>query len=499
MYTSNMIIRSIHRRNFLIILLFTAAILIAASLTTHAASLPDAKGQINSPSGAYLRKSASTSSKQLMLLYDDTVLTIHSEIFKSKTSTAAKKRWYYVTANGKKGYVRADLVDNVVYGSIGGKVKSKVNVRKGAGTKMKKAATLKKNAALTVLAKVTPVKSTKGSSGTWYKVKSGSKVFYISSKSVKLTGKATPAQAWYVSNAGGSNLSDAQFEAYMTQQGFPESYKPSLRTLHKAHPNWGFTAYKTNVSWSDALTKQSRNGAALIHSSLPTRYRKSGSKQVEPGWYNADSRVVAYYMDPRNFLNENNIYMFEDLSYKPAYQTAGVVANILQPSKLPANGFTAGIFVNAGKNNNVSPVFLAARARQETGNGSDAITGKTKLGKVYNPFNIGAFGGTNPLYNGLLYAKAKGWTTPAKAVEGGAAEMSKNYINQGQYTLYYQRFNVRNGASKVGTHQYMTNIMASYSESLSTKNSYNTYGVSRQSLVFEIPVYNSMPASTKLP
>ena len=499
MYTSNMIIRSIYRRNFFVILIITAAIIVAASLATHAASVPDAKGQINSDCGAYLRKSSTTSSKVVALLYDDSIVTIHNEVFKSKTSTAAKNRWYYVTANGKKGYVRADLVDNVVYGSINAKVKSKVNVRKGAGTKMKKAGTLKKNAVVTVLAKAAPVKSTKGSSATWYKVKSGSKVFYLSSKSVKLTGKATAAKAWYVSSVGGANLTDAQFESYMTQQGFPESYKPGLRALHQAHPNWGFTAYRTNVAWSDALTKQSRNGASLIHKSLPAKYRKSGSKQIEPGWYNADSRVVAYYMDPRNFINENNIYMFEDLSYKAEYQTVGVVANILQPSKLPTYGFTASIFVNAGKNNNVSPVFLAARARQETGNGSDAITGNTKLGKVYNPFNIGAFGGTNPLYNGLLYAKAKGWNTQAKAVEGGAAEISKNYINQGQYTLYYQRFNVRNGASKVGTHQYMTNIMASYSESLSTKNSYKSYGVNMQPLVFEIPVYNSMPASTKLP
>jgi beta-N-acetylglucosaminidase len=177
-----------------------------------------------------------------------------------------------------------------------------------------------------------------------------------------------------------------------------------------------------------------------------------------------------------------------------------VVGAILTSTKLPTYGFTANIFVNAGAANNVSPVFLASRARQETGSGGNAINGTKILGKaVYNPFNIGAFGGTDPLYNGLLYAYSKGWTTPAKAVEGGAAELAKNYINQGQYTSYYQRFNVRNGAGKVGTHQYMTNIMAPYSEALSTQNSYAKYGITNQSLVFEIPIYDGMPESTKLP
>ena len=82
---------------------------------------------------------------------------------------------------------------------------------------------------------------------------------------------------------------------------------------------------------------------------------------------------------------------------------------------------------------------------------------------------------------------------------GGAQELAKNYINQGQFTTYYQRFNVRNGESKVGTHQYMTNIMAPYSEAGSTKSSYTIYKILNQPLVFEIPIYESMPASTKLP
>lgn len=490
--------------NICIILFVMAAVFAVCSSGVFAASVPKATGQINSCDGAILRKSSSANSQQLLVLDDGTNLKIHKEIFKKKKSTSDVNKWYYVTANGVKGYVRADLVDNISYGTITGKIKSKVKFRYGAGIKMKKAGTLKKGTKVTVVLVSNPVKSTKGSSIKWYKIFTGSGYYYVCSSKVKLTGKAvaaSKAKLAYNNYIGtpASNMSDSQFEAYLAAQGFPEDYKVRLRALHQAHPNWGFVAYHTGISWANALAGQTKGGRSLISGAYPSSYR-DGSKQYEPGWYKANGRGVAYYMDPRNFIDENGIYMFEDLSYKPAYQTAAVTAAILSPTKLPAYGFTANVFVNAGAVNNVSPVFLAARARQETGNGGDAVNGTKILGtSVYNPFNIGAFGGTNPLYNGLLYAYAKGWTSPALATNGGAQELAKNYINQGQYTGYYQRFNVRNGAGKVGTHQYMTNITAPYSEAKSTKNSYEKYGLTGQSLVFEIPVYTAMPSVTSLP
>lgn len=489
---------------FLTAFLFTAIIALS-SYAAYAVSVPAAKGQINSYDGAILRKSSSTASAVLCVLSDNTKVTIHKEVFKSKTGTAKTSRWYRVTANGMKGYVRADLIDHIRYGSVKGKTKAKVGFRKGAGTKMKLAGSFKKGAKVTVVLKASPVYSTRGNSSTWYKVKKGGKYYYISSGKVKLTsgtGK-TPAAATVIQPSYTEdpepNMNDEEFEKYLTGEGFPESYKKRLRALHKSHPDWGFVGYRTNISWKTALSKQTKGGTSLVSGIYPSSYR-DGKKQYEKGWYKANKKVVAYYMDPRNFLNENSIYMFEDLSYKPGYHTEAVVSAILSPTKLPGYGFTAKIFVDAGKDNNVSPVFLASRARQETGGGSDAVNGSKVLGtKVYNPFNIGAFGGKNPLYNGLLYAYGKGWTTPAKSVKGGAKELAKNYINKGQHTGYYQRFNVRNGENKAGTHQYMTNIMAPYSEAGSTKISYSKYGIMDKPLVFEIPIYEGMPASTKLP
>ena len=488
-----------------VIAFLCTAIIMMFSIGVFAASVPKASGQINSSDGAMLRKSASTGSTCLLVLSDDTRITIHKEVFKSETSAANTKKWYYVTADGTKGYVRADLVDHIKYGSVQGKTTEEVNYRKGAGTGMKLAGSFAKGAKLTVVMKANPVSSASGSSRTWYKVREGKKYYYLCSSWVELiNGTARRANASSASQSASTELpeadmSDAEFEKNMKDQGFPSSYKKKLRPLHKKHPNWIFVGYKTNIAWNTALSKQTSGGTSLVSASYPASYR-DGSRQYEKGWYKADSKVVAYFMDPRNFLIDSRIFMFEALSYKSKYQTTSVVRAILSPTKLPGCGFTAGIFVKAGKANDVSPVFLASRARQETGGGSDAIKGKKIMGKkVYNPFNIGAFGGSNPLYNGLVFAYGKGWTTPAKSVEGGAKVLAKNYINKGQYTIYYQRFNVRNGEKKAGTHQYMTNITAPYTEAISTKVSYSKYGILDKPIVFEIPIYKGMPSSTKLP
>ena len=490
----------LRKLNFKIILLLFAIIIAVSFSFTYAVSAPTASGRIDSSVGAILRSSSSTESGVITVLSDNTKVKIHKEVFKTKKSTSRINKWYYVTADGLKGYVRADLVDNIKYGSVNGKVRKTVYYRKGAGTKMVKAGTLKKGQRIKVVLKANPVWTTMGTSRTWYKIKYNKKYYYVCSSKVKITGKSSSVKKPSGSVAEpAKNMSDKQFEAYMDSQGFPESYKPALRSLHKAHPNWGFRAYKTGISWNEALAKQTRGSTSLVSKVYPSSYR-DGSKQYEKGWYKANSKVVAYYMDPRHFINETGIYMFEDLTYKPKYQTTQAVSAILSPTKLPAYGFSAKVFMSAGKSYNVSPVFLASRARQETGSGGDAVNGTKILGtKVYNPFNIGAFGGTNPLYKGLLYAYSQGWDTPAKAVKGGAKSLSNNYISKGQYTGYYQRFNVRNGVSKAGTHQYMTNIMAPYSEAKSTADSYKKYGITGESLVFEIPVYNSMPAQTKLP
>ena len=256
-------------------------------------------------------------------------------------------------------------------------------------------------------------------------------------------------------------------------------------------------ASDTSSFMSDAESFSSEDSDGLEH--VTSDDVKNAYYQVETGWYNASAYVVAYFMDPRNFLNEDRVYMFEDLSFRSEYQTAAAVDKIIGPTKLAKYGFTTDIFMKAGKANGVSPVFLAARVVQETGGNSASVNGSKSGGTVvYNPFNIGA-SGKNAVSKGLAYAKKMGWTTPEKAVNGAASYIASGYINKRQNTLYLQKFNVANGLSKVGTHQYMTNVMAPYSEAYITKKSYTKMGINNEPLAFVIPVFSSMPEKTKLP
>ena len=109
--------------------------------------------------------------------------------------------------------------------------------------------------------------------------------------------------------------------------------------------------------------------------------------------------------------------------------------------------------------------------------------------------------------NGLSFAKdGKGlsesekqnlflpWNTPEKAIKGGAVFIGSSYISVGQNTLYLQKFSVNsNYPNKLYWHQYMTNCLAPYNESVSIYNAYLNNGVLNSSIGFLIPVYENMP------
>ena len=95
---------------------------------------------------------------------------------------------------------------------------------------------------------------------------------------------------------------------------------------------------------------------------------------------------------------------------------------------------------------------------------------------------------------------ARPWTSPKKAIMGGAAFIAGDYISAGQNTSYLKKFNVNpNANSAQNTHQYMANLAAPYNEALSTYKSYQENGLLSLPLHFTIPVFNNMPAKTSHP
>ena len=335
--------------------------------------------------------------------------------------------------------------------------------------------------------------------------------------------------------------SDGEFETYLTNQGFPSSYFTKLKELHSLHPNWVFQALNTGLSWDEATMNESYIGKSLISGSRDVAYRAT-----DPGAYNWDTDTwtaldgsswfaakrdtVSYYMDPRNFLNQTNIFMFESLSYSSTIHTKEVVQGILNNTFMSGsysyNGGSisyADTFMAAAGTSAVSPVHLASRVRQEQGTAgsSKAVAGgyiscwsnyygiQFNGTNIFNFFNYGAYSGADPACNGLVYATIsdgsatdyrRPWNTRYASILGGSEKLGAGYINKGQNTMYLEKFNVNPAASTPKyTHQYMTNIEAPKSESTSSYNSYSSFNALSNPFLFIIPVYTGMPDSTSLP
>lgn len=311
--------------------------------------------------------------------------------------------------------------------------------------------------------------------------------------------------------------------------GFPESYYEKLTIIKDMYPNWKFTAYKTNIDWHTAITNESNveynssNGRywsrSYIQSTNPLYLsRQTGSYspasnqyiQMEAGgWYAANKETVAYYMDPRNFLDSGNIFMFENLGYNSNYQTLSVVQNILSGTSLLtyANSYIEAATYNG---NNISPIHLAARSRQEIVLGDGSLTraangeGIIDGTSYYNAYNLGAFSSCdNPVQCAVDYASGYGgsvtsynrpWTSLDTSIKNGASIIAAGYINKNQNTLYFQRWNVTSNEYGNFSHQYMTNISAPLSEAVSTQKSYsNISNLLNNTIEFIIPVYENMP------
>ncbi len=379
-----------------------------------------------------------------------------------------------------------------------------LNVRSGAGTGYSKTGTVSYGDSLTILSETTDSSGEK-----WYKISCGNLTGYVSAAYVQLT------------SSGSQGSSDADFESYMTKQGFPESYKPYLRTLHEQHPKWIFTAQKLGVDWNTALKEECVVGRNLVHSSALASWKsmEKGAYDFNGGyWYGLDGswvaaskEIIMYYMDPRNFLNDTYIFMFENQSYDPSYQTESGVKTILADTFM-SGSYTcpdtkkkytySQTFMDAAKKSGVSPYHLASRCRNEQGvNGAPQSLGTVKgYENYFNFFDIQAYATSTmtAAEMGCKYAKTTNptyllpWTNQYKSIVGGSIFLGTGYITKGQDTLYLQKFDMVDGGNGLYYHQYMTCVFGQANEAISLKNAYSQ-DILNSAMEFKIPVYNNMP------
>ena len=284
---------------------------------------------------------------------------------------------------------------------------------------------------------------------------------------------------------------------------FPESYRPALIELHNKYPNWRFVPDNVNCGFEQSVQLQMSEMRKQVHvSSHPISWRSMGKGAYDwsantwivtnGGWTGASRETIRYYMDPRNFLNSSEIYMFLMQSYGNVTYTADGLRSIVANTFLNTDEYI-NIILNAGKQSGISPYIIASKIIQEQGSqgGDNALV--SGVYGYYNFFNFGASGSNTQevIANGIETAKNNGWDTKEKSIIGGAKTLADGYVEVGQDTYYYQDFNVH--FTKKLWHQYAQAVHDARNKGLSLQKEYADK--TNYTLVFRIPVFKDMPAS----
>ena len=237
-----------------------------------------------------------------------------------------------------------------------------------------------------------------------------------------------------------SNLITANAADYaetLKSKGFPEGYIDSLVALHKKYPNWIFKPLKTGLKWATAVKgERASHSQQLIQN---TSYYnetmfckcslcyKNGKYvvQEQSNWVSASQHAVEYYMDPRNWLTEKEIFQFESTAYDGTQTKSGVEAILdgtwMEDSLITyknASGATktysstvkySDAIMSAANDSGMSAYYLASKIRQEVGGAKNTAGGASGTNStypgIYNYYNIGAYTGA---LDGLKWAAQEG-------------------------------------------------------------------------------------------
>ena len=291
---------------------------------------------------------------------------------------------------------------------------------------------------------------------------------------------------------------------------FPASYRKLLARLHKAHSKWIFVADKTGLDFQTAVANEANCAKNVV-----TTYNCSRMMSSPENATYANSNAVAYYMDPRNFMNEKNIFLFVDITSSGTYTNTGTEA-VLSGTSLHSNrtynrssgtarlpDTFAKTIMKASAKYNLNSYFVASKIITETGGSLrlPATSGRNgSYPNIYNFYNIGAYTGA---VDGLRWAASgssyqRPWKDPGRSIKGGASYIYSNYCMTGQNTEYYTKFNTSSTTPYPRyTHQYMSALYGALNES---ERMYKGYSAStlNGNYVFHIPVYNNMPSTCSL-
>lgn len=224
--------------------------------------------------------------------------------------------------------------------------------------------------------------------------------------------------------------SDEDYIQKLIDKGFPKSYVEDLLALHKKYPQWEFEPMITNLDWQTAVNgERTPHKKQLIENDVSSSYKCSCSScngVIQEGgvWVSASEAAVKYYLDPRNFLNEQYIFQFEKNVYHSS-QTIEAIESILKPTWMYKSNITyydalgnektykkngeavtySQAILTAAKDSGLSAYYIASKIVQEVGGTKPtaaAASGKSSpYYGIYNYYNIGAYTGAG---DGLKWA-----------------------------------------------------------------------------------------------
>lgn len=290
----------------------------------------------------------------------------------------------------------------------------------------------------------------------------------------------------------------------LNESRYPE-YKELLDKLKEEHPNWTFTLFYTKLNWNTVIKNEAHSDNRETPLNLipdlklysgEWRCEKDNGKTYDNGsWLCASTKAIAYKMDPRNMINSEDIFQCKELNYNEDSNTKEGIMAKTKDSFLEGESIAEAI-IEAGKKNNVDPYFIVSRLIQEQGKiGTKLSRGYEYNGEtVYNPFNIAASGNsqTSIVNNAVEYAYSHEWFSLEKSLIEGVNFINIKYINVGQNTLYFQKFDVIK-ENELYNNQYMQNLLAPTSESSILLDQYESSDKVDSNFNFIIPLYENMP------
>nr|WP_289706509.1 SH3 domain-containing protein [Enterocloster clostridioformis] len=230
------------------------------------------------------------------------------------------------------------MFDSYAYTGAATVKATSLNVRSGAGTGYSSVGRLAAGAAVTVIGEQ------RGTDGnTWYQI--------------QYTGTGGAVNTGYVSSLyirlPVAYTTDSNFEAYLTSQGFPESYKNGLRQLHAQYPNWVFKAKNTGLDWNTVIENESVLGRNLVATGSVSSWKSVANGAYNwdnstwtgfdgSSWVAASEDIIRYYMDPRNFLDETYVFQFLNHEYDANTQTKEGLNSLINGSFLSGTTNSTG-------------------------------------------------------------------------------------------------------------------------------------------------------------